>query len=111
MGIWPTPPIRSMFCLMLPKKGLAAFLLDGMGQPPATGAELDDVSRLSPFFAGPSVDAIGRRSTLPGIILDSALKPPLRMRPWPFHPSDANLFSTWTDVTASFICAELASYT
>ena len=38
ISICPTPPMRSMFCLMFPKKGLAAFFSTGMGQPPMTGA-------------------------------------------------------------------------
>ena len=48
MGIWPTPPMRSMFWRMLPKKGLAAFWVTGMGQPPMTGAT---AGRSVSFFA------------------------------------------------------------
>src|SRR5258708_4038326 len=99
-GIRPTPSMRSMFCRMLEKNGIAADSVLGMGQPPITGA-IADVAWFPLEVAS--------CSTNDGNSLEKSLNPPDTMYGAPFQPAVSNFFSMLSQLDAPLRGDELAS--
>src|SRR5690242_17158102 len=113
-GIWPTPPMRSMFCRMLPKNGFAAFCVAGIGQPPMTGATAGRPrSSLRELFDPATEDGLWECvcEIQLGNFCANSWNPPRIMKVPPVQPSLVNFFSVLIQVAASFSCDELESYT